>query len=615
MAYDSSENLWTVARRHLVDGRLALSFQFSESGALDDPSSWTDSSYQVGIIPEVLPPSPPHIATDGNGKWAVVWQQQVATPSGNAPTIQIATATSTGIKNNIGNPWTIQQLGGNGNPTADSSIPRIATDGSVWVVVWGYLDNPQSNKGKVVYMYSTDLTVWDGPHELAADANLDVGELRPDVVTDGDSWMIVWSSLPKGVFFRTTDDPSVPWKTRKTLVDGPPAGPVDAAAADGHWLIAWESGSAVRYVDATTEALLNSTTFTPVSLSAPAFSPKHIRAETDGETWLIACHLDDGQNGHGSYVASRCDEDGPFSALSKVTNDTTGERYPSVAVDDGGHWLAAFEDDSGNSQIQLATGTSECTSDPAPECAKPCEDNPGIVPCRIPTTNQSCDAARVRLWAEFEACVTNEIAEFYELGAPALDNDQFSKCRGLLLEWPDPCPESSVRFVETDNGHTITDNLTNLVWERKAKSGLSAVGTWSVPENPPTPPLNIEDGSAFSAHLSALNTSNYAGASGWRLPTIAELVSTLGPPTANPTTVLVHPDLECRDRGSFAGLAYWSSTAALYIRSGTCPENAWNVIYGKMTAETSDCQVVTTGWVAVDGIDVGRNVRAVRGGL
>ena len=203
--------------------------------------------------------------------------------------------------------------------------------------------------------------------------------------------------------------------------------------------------------------------------------------------------------------------------------------------------------------------------------------------------------------------VAGRLASFYELLPPTL-GDQFATCRQLLA-WPQVCPQSTARFVETDNGDTITDNLTNLVWERKAKSSAAnELRTWSDVGNPA---VGIEDGTGFAAHLRALNAATYGGSNGWRLPTIAELISTLGPPT-EPTSVLVDGDLECRDPGSFAGLAYWSATPALHPRTGDCPEHAWNVIYGTMTTA---CEVTEPGAVAVDGAEGGRRVRAVRGGL
>ncbi len=106
------------------------------------------------------------------------------------------------------------------------------------------------------------------------------------------------------------------------------------------------------------------------------------------------------------------------------------------------------------------------------------------------------------------------------------------------LAWPSP------RF--TNNGLTVTDNLTGLVWTTNAT--LSGMVLWDA---------------AFT-HVTALNASTYGGRSDWRLPNIVELMSIMNYGSSNMSTWF----------SSFgitpATISFWSSTT--YVASAG---NAW----------------------------------------
>src|SRR5688572_19751914 len=102
-----------------------------------------------------------------------------------------------------------------------------------------------------------------------------------------------------------------------------------------------------------------------------------------------------------------------------------------------------------------------------------------------------------------------------------------AKCRtryqNTWIKLGETYPETSCdgpRFV--DNGNTVTDNLTRLVWEKKTASDGTAnlsdahdadnTYTWSG--------LGLNaDGSAFTDFLAGLNGSCFDGQCDWRLPT------------------------------------------------------------------------------------------------
>jgi hypothetical protein len=112
----------------------------------------------------------------------------------------------------------------------------------------------------------------------------------------------------------------------------------------------------------------------------------------------------------------------------------------------------------------------------------------------------------------------------------------------------------------TDNGTTVADNLTGLIWEKKTDDNTvhdkDNMYSWTSSDGDTTD----EDGTAFTTFLTGLNAGvGFAGANGWRLPTFAEL-STIrttqescgssGPPCIDPTF------------GPTASSSYWSATTA-----------------------------------------------------
>ena len=229
------------------------------------------------------------------------------------------------------------------------------------------------------------------------------------------------------------------------------------------------------------------------------------------------------------------------------------------------------------------------------------------VPTR-PTAQQSCDSARVVAWQVYVSCVDRVVAK----NATGVYFDQFAafaRCRHahsntwLAFQRKASLAQSTcIGSRYTDNAdQTVTDKLTGLVWEKKDDSGgvhdKGNAYSWSTG-------TNKEDGTAFTSFLATIN-NGFAGASGWRLPTLAELQtivldfpcsgSGLGPTCSCPSSTCVVAAL---DAANTQPGFYWSATSYL-----PDPSLAWFVGF-------------SAG--GIDGYDTKTSrgfVRAVRGGL
>ncbi len=212
-------------------------------------------------------------------------------------------------------------------------------------------------------------------------------------------------------------------------------------------------------------------------------------------------------------------------------------------------------------------------------------------------------AKRAEAWGTYVSCVQKGIAKHY-LGQAY--REDLNVCRAAYFALWKSCMTD--RF--TDNGDSVTDNLTALVWEKKTGTvnpgqpfdatqlrDVNNVFTWSS-AGPPW----LETGDAFQVLLHALNRDRFDDSNGWRLPTVAELQTLM---KASGNGVLE----EFPNVNSTGG--YWSATSSPLAEGGcVASQCAWDVIF------ENDPGVLPLheGTVGTNGKTGGRHVRAVRGG-
>jgi hypothetical protein len=221
-----------------------------------------------------------------------------------------------------------------------------------------------------------------------------------------------------------------------------------------------------------------------------------------------------------------------------------------------------------------------------------------------------CDSAFSKRWNKSEQQALNKGVACPSLFSNLSDVDVVAYTKGRLTRLEDSIEAliRGIRFVDNGDG-TITDYLTNLMWEKKEAN--SELVFWTLDSGCLHCPLTFMDWyTAMGDWLAAVNglVATVAGEPGpqvglgghsdWRLPTVAEL-QTLGPVLSGSTC----GGSPCNDPSLFGPTAYFDTvTSSLWEPD---PERScWYVNFQ-----------VTPGFVGVDTVDKDSGtllVRAVR---
>lgn len=150
-----------------------------------------------------------------------------------------------------------------------------------------------------------------------------------------------------------------------------------------------------------------------------------------------------------------------------------------------------------------------------------------------PTPEQSCRKARLDASAKYLACQYRTFAKVYSTSYFPDWDESIGRCTmdyqatwAKLQATPSLAGTSCTQPRLVDNGDgTVTDNLTGLVWEQKTDDGgiHDKDRFFAFSSGPPWK----DDGTIFTTFLPALNDGSFGGSRGWRLPSVAELVTLL----------------------------------------------------------------------------------------
>jgi hypothetical protein len=221
------------------------------------------------------------------------------------------------------------------------------------------------------------------------------------------------------------------------------------------------------------------------------------------------------------------------------------------------------------------------------------------------TPQQNCDKARLLAWGGYVGCMEKAKIGLF-LGKDSAKDRASWRCRHRYFsKWTafqtrvglggSTC--AGARF--TNNGETVTDNLTGLEWEKKAYAIDPTLHDWTYTYDWSSGTPGDGTGDAFTYFLNHVNLEELGGSMGWRLPTVPELAS----------IVLDYPCVDewcdchlnsCIDQTVFGPTqsdVYWSATP-----SAGNPSDVWGL--------SLDGAGIGSLWKSVDAY-----VRAVRGGL
>jgi hypothetical protein len=216
------------------------------------------------------------------------------------------------------------------------------------------------------------------------------------------------------------------------------------------------------------------------------------------------------------------------------------------------------------------------------------------------TPHQKCFYGVWLANGKFRECVQKWLAKGY--GGADFQVAKLAKCReNIVKAW------SKLEVLEgtscavsrwVDNGATVTDNLTGLVWEKKTDDGT--IHDWdnlytfgAAGDGDESDP----DGTAYTGFLAALNAgSGFEDVTGWRLPTLAELL-----------TIVDDVHFPCQS-SPCVDSSFGLTQVAPYI-SGTADGSLSGAIWHV------DFQHDHASAVASDATSAAGFVRAVRGGF
>lgn len=203
-----------------------------------------------------------------------------------------------------------------------------------------------------------------------------------------------------------------------------------------------------------------------------------------------------------------------------------------------------------------------------------------------------CIVGRYNAAARYASCEAKQAGRGnggFFLGAELKCRQQYAASWSKLKsKFPGTSCDTATRYEDNGDG-TITDHLTQLVWEKKdAFDGTPVLCPGGVTCGNPHDTDNLytwsadanlrADGSAFTDFLNQLNSTGFAGHHDWRLPTIYELHTMVAYDAMSPCTAT--PCLADPVFQPTRSIPYSSTTEGQVTGPGTLPEHhVWTVSF------------------------------------
>lgn len=301
----------------LSNGIFSAFKQIQVCKSTDNGQTWSDPVTINPNDPAAISLGAPSIASDGAGKWMLVWESSALA---NNPAIDDSDIVfSTSIN---GTTWTDYEMLNSEGATDSSTTgsldidPVVTSDkNGVWVCTW----NSDFKRGidgqgdrEIFFARSTDFgDTWTDEAVLNSEFNTETGlDERPSILADGDgNWIIAWDgytdlSSRYRIWTSTSTDDGETWAQRIQVSENPPqydqVFPTLAEDGNGKCVVVWQGTLSVS--------------------PATDYDIGIAESTNAGNTW---------------------------SAVKAVNSDAADEVLrddvsPSIAGDSAGHWVALW---------------------------------------------------------------------------------------------------------------------------------------------------------------------------------------------------------------------------------------------------------------------------------
>ena len=205
LAANASGVVIAVWQSATATGAPVQSSDIAFSRSLDFGATWSPIAFiNPTPAPNLIFNFTPHIATDGNGRWIIIWSSNdsLSGTTGNDNDILFSTSLNNGQSWSAPAPLNTLAT----TDTGGDSEPRITCDASGnWVAVWysnETLGGTIGTDSDIFTARSPDGITWSSAQPLNRNAAIDSGgDVFPRLVTDNlGNWLAYWcsSSLPAG---------------------------------------------------------------------------------------------------------------------------------------------------------------------------------------------------------------------------------------------------------------------------------------------------------------------------------------------------------------------------------------------------------------------------------